>query len=752
MKKVLLSFITILLLIPGIAQQNNSNNNNTSAARSGCSGGSFGPWILTEPQTQSICPGATVSFVAKGGLVQNIHFWEMSTDGGLTWSASIGQHTFSYSDNTSWDTLTIPVIFPEMSGYRFRCYYGGYCKGAYSTAAALIVSPGPTQIISQPANYNACLNESAVFDIALQGGSFSYQWQQSTNGGTSFQNIPGKTAALLQVDSVNLMMNNYRYRCIISSACSNTVTSEAAILVVNSDTTVITQQPQHMMVCVDDTARFSTAASGNNLQYQWQVQLPDFTYADIPGATSNEFTTTDIAGKWYRCKIMSSCSSLFTNVVNASYQGTPLFYPARVMFGCEGESLQIFAFSNTITATYQWMQSADSGVTYQNIPGQTSDFLSQAVTAAKHGYRYKCLVSNSCFTGYSDVVTVYSLNVSPLSVLSQTHTQTTCAGVATRIYADAGTATANCRWQISNDNGVTYTDLPAFNDGVSHFNTNWPQMGILQNTPGTYFYRCRVIGGCTPDIYSGPVTLVVSSNPAIAADTSLYVSCDSCKTNILSAFDLSPADSFTFNRVELNTATSNQADPSLAGLGRYSLKVFSAAGCPGSSNIHVNIKKTDTLKICAFDRATLVSSIAGSSYQWQINRGFGNGFENVTDNTAGISYSLVNGALTNTLNIYEIRSPLLVRCKVNGSAYSNTYVISMPDFWTGAVSTAWEDPRNWSCGTPNYFSDVVIPRNLARYPVINSPKQYCRTLVTEPGTEVKIKSGMELIVDEYFQY
>ncbi len=64
--------------------------------------------------------------------------------------------------------------------------------------------------------------------------------------------------------------------------------------------------------------------------------------------------------------------------------------------------------------------------------------------------------------------------------------------------------------------------------------------------------------------------------------------------------------------------------------------------------------------------------------------------------------------------------------------------------WTGTISTAWENPANWSCGTiPNVTTDVTIPAGLANYPVINSAA-VCRRIIQQPATSLLVTTGFSL--------
>jgi hypothetical protein len=69
--------------------------------------------------------------------------------------------------------------------------------------------------------------------------------------------------------AVTIGMNNNQYRCIISSSCGTGITSNPALLTVNSSAT-ITAQPSNAAVCIGANASFSVTATGGT-GYQWQV-------------------------------------------------------------------------------------------------------------------------------------------------------------------------------------------------------------------------------------------------------------------------------------------------------------------------------------------------------------------------------------------------------------------------------------------------------------------------------------------------
>jgi hypothetical protein len=75
---------------------------------------------------------------------------------------------------------------------------------------------------------------------------------------------------------------------------------------------------------------------------------------------------------------------------------------------------------------------------------------------------------------------------------------------------------------------------------------------------------------------------------------------------------------------------------------------------------------------------------------------------------------------------------------------SDTVTIKFGNYWIGAVSTSWEDPANWSCGTvPDTNTDVVI--NSGAVVVLNS-NTTIRTLTIRPGANFTINPGYTLTI------
>lgn len=68
------------------------------------------------------------------------------------------------------------------------------------------------------------------------------------------------------------------------------------------------------------------------------------------------------------------------------------------------------------------------------------------------------------------------------------------------------------------------------------------------------------------------------------------------------------------------------------------------------------------------------------------------------------------------------------------------------NYWTGAISTAWENAGNWSCGSiPNANSIVYIDAGKPRYPIVSSLAT-CKKVITATGASLRVDPNFRLNV------
>lgn len=99
---------------------------------------------------------------------------------------------------------------------------------------SITIGTQPASVSGAAASYTGTF---AVVATVTNSGSLAYNWQVSTNSGSTWANASGgvytnnTTATLTLTAAAKATYNNYQYRCQVSAAGADTVTSTAATLV-----------------------------------------------------------------------------------------------------------------------------------------------------------------------------------------------------------------------------------------------------------------------------------------------------------------------------------------------------------------------------------------------------------------------------------------------------------------------------------------------------------------------------------------
>lgn len=107
---------------------------------------------------------------------------------------------------------------------------GGKLEGTTTGNGTLKIAP---TITTQPQDVEVKENETATFTVKVTGTEpLSYQWQQSTDKGSSWTNIDSATSDTYTAGKTTMDMSGTQYRCVVSNSAGS-VTSNVATLTVN---------------------------------------------------------------------------------------------------------------------------------------------------------------------------------------------------------------------------------------------------------------------------------------------------------------------------------------------------------------------------------------------------------------------------------------------------------------------------------------------------------------------------------------
>jgi hypothetical protein len=148
----------------------------------------------------------------------------------------------------------------------------------------------------------------------------------------------------------------------------------------------------------------------------------------------------------------------------------------------------------------------------------------------------------------------------------------------------------------------------------------------------------------------------------------------------------------------------------------------------------------DPATVCGCQcRQFAATTIAGASYQWQVDTGAG--FINITDNM------VYSGTTTPVLSLQKAPDEWYnyrYRCVITNAGVQQTtkpQTLTFVSVWTGEVSGDWSDAANWSCHlVPGKNTDVVVNLGSKNYPLVDH-NITIGSLYVQPGASFTIKSG-----------
>ncbi|MGN6477449.1 MAG: beta strand repeat-containing protein, partial [Flavipsychrobacter sp.] len=407
-----------------------------------------GPFVLTAPVAPSIttqpvsavtiCQGGSTSFTVAATGTALTYQWQMSGNGGVTWSALAAIPPYS---NVNTSTLTITNGQYYQNGYQYRCVVSGYCSpSATSTVAKLTVNQLP-YINLNPTDAITCAGSNASMSVAAVGTGLTYQWEVNTGSGfttiTNNATYSGATSATLTMTGVPATMNGYRYHCIVSGICSPSVTSTTQMLNVNTPP-AITAQPSNKIVCANGTTQFTIGVSGQanpSFIYQWQVDdgsgyvnlTNNSTYSGVNTGGLTITANIPLYNNKYRCIVSTGCAPSVT-----SNDAILTMYDLPMIMSVNKSGPAMLCPKSTVTfnvaaigtgLTYQWQVNMGSGfVNVPNTPqyqGQTNPVL-KIISASSNmnGYQYRCVVGGSCYPSVTSAVLTLGV-YDPVGIASQ---------------------------------------------------------------------------------------------------------------------------------------------------------------------------------------------------------------------------------------------------------------------------------------------------------------------------------------------
>jgi len=568
--------------------------------------------------TQTICATQSTTIngsIPTGGNGSYTYQWQQSSDG-VTWTNIVGATSASLT------------ITPASTIFVRRLVFSLPCTST-STSTQIVVQPALTNN-TIAASQAVCINTAAATINGAQpsggNGTYLYQWQQSTNGGSSWTNIAGATA---QNFTPGVLSVTTLYRRLVSTAlCSGPQSSisNAVTITVNPDADAVFN-PTKFDGCIPfviTPAIVNLQASNANSQYLW--------YADNvligSGATFPGFTMTQPDDTVTIKLVAISAFGCLSDSISREFHTYKVPLPSFTLSDTVGCGPLTVSFNNTTPEqsffTYYW--------TFGN--GQTS-------TLAQPGP-----VTFATNPTFGD--TVYTVT---LGVISQCDTIKTTGTIRVKSKPKA-LFTPNISVGCS-PMTVIFTNTSAgignsytwhFGDGTAPLSSSGGNVThtFYTGVQDTFYVKLVAVNGCGKD--SITYAIVASPNQVVldfAINGNQFSGCAPHTVKFIN--NSSGASSFTWNFGDGNTLNTIKNIDTVSHTyllpGNYTITLFASNGCSdttGTENIVIHpspqaaFAPSVTSACIGVPISFTNNSVGASSYLWQFGDGINSSLSNPT--------------------------------------------------------------------------------------------------------------------------
>lgn len=179
------------------------------------------PAITIQPNSQAVVSGSQATFTAAafGNPTPSVQ-WQVSANSGTTYTNVAGATS---------TTLNVTTNVTQ-NHYLYRAVFSNAAGTATTAPATLTVQTAPSITIQPTSQTVASGSQVTLTAAAIGDPTPTVQWQVSTDGGKTYNNISGATSTTLKFVAA-ASQNGYLYRAVFTNAIGSVITSAAKLTV-----------------------------------------------------------------------------------------------------------------------------------------------------------------------------------------------------------------------------------------------------------------------------------------------------------------------------------------------------------------------------------------------------------------------------------------------------------------------------------------------------------------------------------------
>lgn len=703
------------------------------------------PAITTNPANATVAAGGNTSFTVVASNHPTSYTWQVSTNGGSTWSTVTNGGVYS---NATTATLNITGATISMDGYQYRVRATNGCgASAYSTAATLTVSLNYC-VPSVSAGYG---NTNYIKQVNFIGNFVNSNNGPTTGGVTSigYSNYTGlgSRATQAQGEGINIFLDTDRANALYMKAWVDWNKNGTF------DASEIVYECTNPFINTTFGFQVPPATTPGNYRIRLRVNRANSASSNTFGSCFNLVNYGETED--YVFTVIANCAAKITTITPGYHCG-----PGSVTLGANGTAG---------TTEYRWYTTATGGT-----PIGTSTSTSWPTpTISSTTTFYVTAFNGSCESTYRTAVTA---TIKPIATLSFSNANQTVCGEESTIelsataspeqiylvdenfesgtlgaFTEAHYGTINntlTNWQVKTSTYVpTYPTYPVWYPAISSgFGTN--KFALTNSDIST--------GGTTFGKIDNAIELTNSINTMgfsnLTLDFKMYFS---------SYYDMnSAAEEFVVAEYKIGTGAWTMIPGgqflSDVGIGTQfvpqSINISSLINIP-DLRIRIRYKAGWNDGVAVDDIRVYGDKPLAPSFTWS-----GSPVDAYTDATFTTPY-VPGTVLTGPVYIKPTLSQLEQTSYsftanvslANGCISSATInVTNKSKVWKGTTSNDWNVASNWlPVGIPDATTCVVIPTGTTSQ-IINTPTALAKNLtVKAPTGNLELQANQNLIVTDW---
>ena len=398
--------------------------------------------------------------------------WEYSTNGGKSWLKSSSEIASAACK-----------VLRSTDGWLYRCTVSDSLENEITSSSARVIYKTALSIYQQPIDFTGTDGDIARFTIGAEGQGLKYNWEYSTNGGSSWVVSSSNTATA--ACRIQQSTNGWLYRCTVSDNLGNTIVSDVAeikwIIPLR-----ITKQPEDKSGTEGDIARFIIGAEGQGLKYKWEYSTNggnSWVVSAASTATAACRIQRSTNGWLYRCTVSDNYgNAIVSNTAEVKWKlPLKIFSQPESKSGTDGDIAYFTVGAEGEGLKYSWEYSTNNGSSWIKSSAKSATAACR-ILQSTNGWLYRCTVSDSLGNAITSNIVKVNWKKS-LKITKQPDDINGKEGSVAYFSISADGDELTYKWEYSTDGGNNWQ--------VSSAKTATAACRVLQSTSG-WLYRCTV--------------------------------------------------------------------------------------------------------------------------------------------------------------------------------------------------------------------------------------------------------------------